>query len=131
MAEAAGAPRADRILVGEIGVDGLRGRRAEQVQALPRHPFIVRDVSIVVPDTLPVEIIRGTIRAAGRTGAAPLVAVDVFDRYKGKGVPDGTVSLSLRLTFQAADRTLTDAEAQQTFDAIVSQLAREHGAVQR
>jgi phenylalanyl-tRNA synthetase beta chain len=129
--EAAGAPRADRLVVGELDLDRLRGRRTEQVQALPRYPFIVRDLSIVVADALPVEIIRGTIRAAGLTGAAPLVAVDVFDRYRGTGVPDGAVSLSLRLTFQAADRTLTDAEAQQSFDAIVSRLAREHGAVQR
>jgi phenylalanyl-tRNA synthetase beta chain len=131
LVEMAGAPRADRIVVGEIDLGRLRGRRTEQVQALPRYPFIVRDLSIVVSDALPVEIIRGTIRAAGRSDAAPLVSVDVFDRYKGKGVPDGAVSLSLRLTFQAADRTLTDAEAQQSFDAIVSRLAREHGAVQR
>jgi phenylalanyl-tRNA synthetase beta chain len=131
LVEAAGAPRADRIVVGEIGLDRLDGRRTEQVRALPRHPFIVRDLSIVVSDALPAEIIRGTIRAAGVSGPAPLVAVDVFDRYKGKGVPEGSVSLSLRVTFQAGDRTLTDEEAQQSFDAIVAALAREHGAVQR
>jgi phenylalanyl-tRNA synthetase beta chain len=54
-----------------------------------------------------------------------------FDRYQGKGMPDGRVSLSLRLTFRAADRTLTDAEVQQAVDAIVEALAREHGAVLR
>jgi len=41
------------------------------------------------------------------------------------------VSLSLRLTFQALDRTLTDAEVQQSFDTILAALVREHGAVQR
>ena len=54
-----------------------------------------------------------------------------FDRYQGKGVPEGAVSLSVRLTFQAADRTLTDAEVQQSFDTILAALVREHGAVQR
>jgi len=80
---------------------------------------------------LPAAIIRGTIQAAGRAGAAPLSDVAFFDRYQGKGVPDGRVSVSVRLTFQAADRTLTDAEVQQTVDAILAALVREHAAVQR
>ena len=62
---------------------------------------------------------------------APLVGVTFFDRYKGKGLKDETVSLSVRLTFQAADRTLTDADVQQSFDTILAALGREHGAVQR
>jgi len=80
---------------------------------------------------LPAAIIRGTIQAAGRGLPAPLVAISFFDRYQGKGIPDGTVSLSIRLTFQAADRTLTDMEVQQSFDTIVAALVREHAAVQR
>ncbi len=59
------------------------------------------------------------------------MAVREFDRYQGKGVPDGQVSLSIRLTFRDADRTLTDREVQQAVDAIVAALAREHGATLR
>jgi phenylalanyl-tRNA synthetase beta chain len=91
----------------------------------------VRDLSIVVADTLPAEIIRGTIHTAGRNQTAPLTAVTFFDRYQGRGVPEGSVSVSVRLTFQSADRTLTDTEVQHTFDRILSALVREHGAVQR
>jgi phenylalanyl-tRNA synthetase beta subunit len=46
-------------------------------------------------------------------------------------VPAGAVSLSVRLTFQAADRTLTDAEVQHSVDTILAALVREHAAVQR
>jgi phenylalanyl-tRNA synthetase beta chain len=91
----------------------------------------VRDLSVVVADTLPAAIIRGTILAAGRDVSAPLTAVSFFDRYQGKGVPEGTVSISVRLTFQGADRTLTDAEVQQSVDTIIAALVREHRAVQR
>ena len=62
---------------------------------------------------------------------APLVASSFFDRYQGKGIPDGAVSLSIRLTFQAVDRTLTDAEVNQSVDAILAALVRDHSAVQR
>ena len=54
-----------------------------------------------------------------------------FDRYQGKGVPDGKVSLALRLTFRSPDRTLTDGEVQAAMDAVVAALLSTHGAVQR
>ena len=90
---------------------------------LPRHPFVVRDLSIIVPATLPAAIIRDTILAAGAAQAAPLASVSFFDRYQGKGVPDGRVSLAFRMVFQNADRTLTDAEVTKATDRVVRMLA--------
>jgi phenylalanyl-tRNA synthetase beta chain len=142
--ESRGAPRQDRVFAAELNLDRLSdlsamsatgsGDGAVRVRALPKHPFVVRDLSIVVADALPAEIIRGTIQRAGTgddAGPAPLVAVRVFDLYKGKGLPERTVSLSLRLTFQAPDRTLTDAEVQDSFDTILRAVVTGHGAVQR
>jgi phenylalanyl-tRNA synthetase beta chain len=94
----------------------------------PRQPAVVRDVSIVVDDTLPAAEVRGTIRVSA---PQTLVRIREFDRYQGKGVPEGRVSLSYRLTFQGADRTLTDAEVQRAMDDILQALVRAHGAVQR
>jgi phenylalanyl-tRNA synthetase beta chain len=101
---------------------------SSRIDALPRHPSIVRDLSIVIAERLPAEDVRGTIRSAA---PITLVAVHEFDRYQGKGVPDGCVSLSVRLTFRDRDRTLTDAEVQRAVEAIVTALAVQHGAVLR
>ena len=138
IADARGLPRQDAVFVAELSLDALARAHVQTDDAarpLPRYPFVVRDLSIVVADTLPAAIIRGTILTAAREVAAPLVAplvaIRVFDRYQGKGVPPESVSLSLRLTFQALDRTLTDAEVQQSFDTILAALVRAHGAVQR
>ena len=134
VADARGLPRADRVFVGELDLDAIDAARVEADDAarpLPRFPFVVRDLSIVVSDALPAEIIRGTIRTAARETPAPLADVAFFDRYQGKGVPAGGVSVSVRLTFQAPDRTLTDTEVQRSLDAILAALVREHGAVQR
>jgi phenylalanyl-tRNA synthetase beta chain len=57
--------------------------------------------------------------------------VSEFDRYQGKGIPDRHVSLSLRLTFRAPDRTLTDGEVQAALDGVLAALKERHGAVQR
>jgi len=54
-----------------------------------------------------------------------------LDRYAGKGIPDGKVSLSLRLTFRAPDKTLTDAEVQSAMESVLSALKDTHGAIQR
>jgi phenylalanyl-tRNA synthetase beta chain len=134
IAEARGLPRQDRVFAAELSLDALAQARvvtADATRPLPRHPFVVRDLSVVVADTLPAEIIRGTIHAAGRDTPAPLASVSFFDRYQGQGVPQGGVSLSVRLTFQAADRTLIDSEVQQSVDTILAALIREHGAIQR
>jgi phenylalanyl-tRNA synthetase beta chain len=132
LADAYGLPAQADLYVAELDLDdmldALTFDATAAVHSPPRHPAIVRDISIVVEDTLPAADVRGTIRAAA---PATLVRVGEFDRYQGKGVPDGRVSLSYRLTFQAADRTLTDAEVQRAMDEILAALARTHGAVQR
>jgi phenylalanyl-tRNA synthetase beta chain len=134
VAEARGLPQQDRLFAAELNLDALWFARVEgpdAVKALTRHPFVVRDLSIVVPDTLPAAIIRDTIRSAGGRTPAPLAAITFFDRYQGKGIADGAVSLSVRMTFQAPDRTLTDTEVQASVDTILDRLVREHGAIQR
>ena len=96
--------------------------------ALPRFPSIVRDISILVDEALPAAAVRGTIRSV-----APdtLVSIVEFDRYQGKGVPEGRISLSVRLTFRASDRTLTDDEAQAATERIVEALRAAHNAERR
>jgi len=134
LADARGLPRQDAVFVAEADLDLLQRARvaaSDAIRPLPRQPFVVRDLSIVVADTLPAEIIRGTILAAGRDLPAPLTALSFFDRYQGKGVAPGSVSLSVRLTFQAAERTLTDADVQQSVETILAALVREHAARQR
>jgi phenylalanyl-tRNA synthetase beta chain len=95
---------------------------------LPRFPSVVRDLSILVDDALSAETVRGTIR---ETAPSTLVLVREFDRYQGKGIPEGKASLSLRLTFQSPDRTLTDDEVQSAMADIVKAVTGKLDAVQR
>jgi phenylalanyl-tRNA synthetase beta chain len=98
------------------------------VEPLPRFPSVARDISILVADSLPAAAIREVI-----VGAAPptLAGVTEFDRYQGKGVPEGQISLSLRLTFRSVDRTLTDGEVQAAMETVLAALSERCGAVQR
>jgi len=131
IADARGFPAGEEIYVAEIDAEALaRAAAGDELRAdsLPRFPSIVRDVSILVDDTLPAAAVRGTIRASA---PSTLASIAEFDRYQGKGVPEGRVSLSLRLTFRDPERTLTDDEAHEATERIVAALARAHGAERR
>ncbi len=122
-------PVSDAIFVAELDLESVPAIEDDlEVEPLPRHPSVTRDISMLVADTLPAAAVRRTIR---EHAPAILVRVNEFDRYQGKGVPDGQVSLSLRLTFRGPDRTLTDAEVQSAVDGVLTALKERHGAVQR
>jgi phenylalanyl-tRNA synthetase beta chain len=131
VAERRDLPASDAIYVLEIDLDALTAATSSEpllARPLPRHPAVVRDLAILLDETLSAESVRGTIRAA-----APDTLIDVreFDRYQGKGVPEGKVSLAVHLTFQAPDRTLTDAEVSAAMQRIVTALSTQLAAVQR
>jgi phenylalanyl-tRNA synthetase beta chain len=126
-----GFPAGDEVWAFELDVDALAAVKdaAEmRAESLPRFPSVVRDLSVLVDTTLPAAAVRGTIRSSA---PAALTRIVEFDRYRGKGVPEGRVSLSLRLTFRSPDRTLTDAEVDEAMDRIVAALAETHGARRR
>ena len=135
--DARGFPAHEEMWAFELDVDALDTARASRdgsasddlrAEPLPRFPSIVRDLSVLIDTTLPAAAVRGTIRSS----APPTLAhVIEFDRYRGKGVPEGRVSLSLRLTFRSPERTLTDAEIDAAMDRIVAALADTHGAQRR
>ncbi len=131
-ASARDLPPDDAVYLAELDLDAIAriapATLDRAMHALPRYPSIVRDISLLVDESLPAATLRDTIRAA-----APdtLVSVREFDRYHGAGVPERAVSLSFRLTFRSLDRTLTDDEAQRAMTTIVATLERQHGATRR
>jgi phenylalanyl-tRNA synthetase beta chain len=129
--EARGVPPSEPVYAAELDLGALARVSAgtdRLVSSLPRYPSIVRDISMLVDDALPAAAVRGTIRSAA---PSTLASIAEFDRYQGKGVPEGRVSLSLRLTFRAPDRTLTDDEADAATETIVQALRRTHNAERR
>jgi phenylalanyl-tRNA synthetase beta chain len=55
----------------------------------------------------------------------------LFDEYAGEQVGSGKRSLAFSLTYQAPDRTLTDADARKIRERIARALTDELGAVLR
>jgi phenylalanyl-tRNA synthetase beta chain len=91
---------------------------------LPRYPGVERDVAFVVPLTIPAAEIAQVIRQEG----APLLrSLALFDLYAGEGIDASARSLAWRLTFRAADRTLTDAEVNELHGRVIEAVRRRFG----
>ena len=67
------------------------------------------------------------IEAIQKKGGAALTSVEIFDRWEGRGVPEGKVSLTFRLMFQRVDRSLKDPEVVKATDRVVNLLAHRFG----
>lgn len=102
----------------EIDADAvveLTGGAEPVYQDVTGFPSVLQDIAVVVPEDTP----AARVVEAVREGAGDLLAeIELFDLYRGEQAGEGQKSLALRLTFQAPDRTLTDAEVAERRTAI-------------
>jgi len=89
---------------------------------------VLEDLAIVVEEGVPAASVEEVLRQAG---GALLAEVRLFDLYRGEAIGAGKKSLAYGLTYQAADRTLTDTEVAALRKTIVRALAEKLGAVLR
>jgi phenylalanyl-tRNA synthetase beta chain len=116
-----------RTFVFEVGLEGLHGVRPpdRRFAGLPRFPAVRRDLAVVVRENCTVTAIEEVIRGVS---SLPIAEVQVFDRYRGKGVEAGCASVALQVVFQHPERTLAADEVQAAQDAIVTALQDRLGA---
>jgi len=108
----------DAVLLAELNLDLLLARRnpAKSFKPLPQFPAIRRDVAMIVPEATTHEAVLQVVK---QTKPANLEAVELFDVFRGKNVPEGQKSLAYAFTYRAADKTLTDAEANAAHTKVV------------
>ena len=99
-----------------------------QFRPISRFPSTDLDFAFVVDQDTTAAAVHTTIRAAG----GDLVrAVDLFDVFRSDALGEGRRSLAFRVRFQAADRTLTDAEIANVRAGIISEVEAIHQATLR
>jgi phenylalanyl-tRNA synthetase beta chain len=103
-------------------------RQMFRVRDVPRYPAVTEDLAVSVANDVPAAVVRAAILASG---GDLLRSVSLFDVFKGEQIGLGKKSLAYRLTYQADDRTLTDAEVSKVRIHIIDHLRDELGAVLR
>ena len=96
--------------------------------ALAKYPAVERDLSIVVGRDVSYQDAHKGILGLG---ISEIVAIELLDVYEGEKIPEGKLSMTLRLTFQDRERTLTVDRIQGFIDKILAFLAETMGAMRR
>ncbi|HEU4412806.1 MAG TPA: phenylalanine--tRNA ligase subunit beta [Polyangiaceae bacterium] len=120
----------------DLGALGELGERVPSARPVPRLPPVTRDVSVYVRDGVP----AGEVEAAVREAAGELCAgVEIFDLFRGPGVPEGHHSLTFHVVYRdpaaaagrPEGRTLTDAEVDERHRAVNEAVRARFGATLR
>jgi phenylalanyl-tRNA synthetase beta chain len=105
----------------EIGLPALYDRYppATSARALPQFPPVDRDISIVVDETVQWRHIAAAVAALDEPALESLEFVTTF---RGRQIPPGRKSVTMRLRFRAPDRTLTSEEVDAAMKSIIQAL---------
>ena len=107
----------------ELDLDAVAEPPTTTYRDVTSFPEVREDLAVIVPESVTAARVIETVR---RSGAPLLQRVELFDVYRdAERLGEGNVSLALRLSFRAADRTLTDEEVARQREQIGRALADE------
>lgn len=114
------------VLVAEFDLDAMRAIAPTYgIKTIPETPPIYEDIAVIVEETVPAEKVEALIK---QTGGRSVTDVRLFDLYRDEKIGAGKKSLAYALTYQAEDKTMTDADAAAIRNKIVKRLEKEVGA---
>jgi phenylalanyl-tRNA synthetase beta chain len=117
----------DTIAAFELDLDAVvpHAVTAPLYEDVTSFPEVREDLAVIVSDAIAASQV---LEVAQRAGGPLLQRAEVFDVYRdAERIGEGNVSLALRLTYRAPDRTLTDEEVAARRAAISDALGSELG----
>jgi phenylalanyl-tRNA synthetase beta chain len=111
----------DAVFLAEFNLDLLLAKRnpAKSFKALPQFPSSRRDVAMLVPEATTHDAV---LQAVKQAKPANLESTELFDVFRGNGVPEGRKSMAYAFTYRAADKTLTDADVNAAHSKVLETL---------
>ena len=92
------------------------------MQPVPAYPPVLEDLAIVVDEAIPAENVAKVIKQAGGWVVSNIT---LFDVYRGEQIGKGKKSLAYSLTYQSAEKTLTDNDVALVRGRIIHRLEQE------
>jgi phenylalanyl-tRNA synthetase beta chain len=115
----------DTVAAFELNLDAVPEPPVALYHGISDFPDVREDLAVVVPEHVTAAQLLALVRHAG---GRLLADAQVFDVYRDpERLGEGNVSLALRLTYRAGDRTLTDDEVAERREAIADAVAGELG----
>jgi phenylalanyl-tRNA synthetase beta chain len=115
-----------QVVSAEVNLEMLFGsiNLEKKLLDIPKYPAIIRDISCLINEDIPVE---GLLMAIEEKGAPLLDQVKIVDYYQGKQIPDGFKGLTISCIYRLDNRTLTEEEISPVHNDICSLLKERFG----
>ncbi len=112
----------------ELNYADLKQGGLPAFQAVSKYPSIRRDLALVVEEGVSARAVCDAMYASGRD---LLKELEIFDVYRGNGIPKGKKSLAIALSLQDDNQTLTDDGVEKLLQAMLAALEKSVGATLR
>lgn len=99
-------------------------RSKRTITAPSRFPDSTRDIALLAADDLQSEALLACVRSVK---AKEIEHIQIFDVYKGKGIPNGHKSIAIRIRYRSYERTLTDEEVSTLHKKVTDSLINKLG----
>jgi len=119
-----------KIYLMEVDLDlilKLHLKLSTKFNPLPKFPSVRRDISIIVDDS----ILVGDLVKEVRNASKLIENVWAFDIFRGESLDEGKKSVAISMLLRAADKTLTDEEANIVRNEALRRVNKSLGAVLR
>ena len=115
------------VMLFEIDQDALKPfkSRTNTFTHMPEYPMTDYDISMLLDGEVQWKDVAQTI---GGAKSELLHGAAFVDEYRGKQVPDGKKSMTVRLTIGAKDKTLTSTEIEEAASNVLKKLVKRFGA---
>ncbi|MBJ7253739.1 MAG: phenylalanine--tRNA ligase subunit beta, partial [Sphingomonadaceae bacterium] len=119
------------VVAAEIFLDAIALKKASGFMrpafTPPALQAVTRDFAFLVAADMPAHDLVRAIKGCDKDA---IVAVRLFDRFAGQGVPEGQLSLAVEVTLQPTDKSYSDDELKAISDKVIA-AATKLGAVLR
>ena len=116
-----------KVFLAEIDIEGLLEHKNTdwKYKPLPKYPAMVRDIAVIVKETVPVGDMIEIISAAN---PHLIESVELFDIYKGEHIEEGYKSCAFSITYRNKERTLKEKEVENIHNNILNELEKQFEA---
>ncbi|MDR1731943.1 MAG: phenylalanine--tRNA ligase subunit beta [Synergistaceae bacterium] len=117
------------VAIFELDVDALKplDSRTNRFSHLPEFPQVEYDISMIFDE----KVTWQEVSEAASKGQNLVKSVSFVDEYRGRQIPQGKKSITLRLIIGADDKTLTSEEIEKTARAVERRLEHQMGGTLR
>ena len=115
------------VMLFELDQDCLKPfrSRTNSFTHLPEYPMTEYDISVLLPGEVKWADIAQTVRGVK---SELFHGAKFVDEYRGKQVPDGKKSVTVRLAIGSKEKTLTSAEIEDVANGVINKLVKRFGA---